>query len=162
MANLGWPLNNSDWPEFGEPDFIELDLGGTIAAWFHLWQATAGNDQIEFKTGTTTAGLHVVRHERIPPRPGVSEPWRYRWFVDGVQQTPTNVDYWKNHGYIDTDGKTIKKRVPEREYRWVLQKRDHGPEPAAGLARPIRLGAHLDPEGLTPVDERCRLRGRIR
>jgi len=67
--HLGWPLNNSDWPEFDEPDFIELDLGGTIAAWFHLWQATAGNDQIGLKTGTSTADFHVVRHERIPPRP---------------------------------------------------------------------------------------------
>src|SRR5215217_3252150 len=126
MANLGWPLNNSDWPEFGEPDFIELDLGRTIAAWFHLRMATAGNDQIGFKTGMSTAAFDVVRHERIPPRRGVSESWRYKWFVDGVQRTPTNIDYWKNNGYIDTDGKTIKKRVPEREYRWVLQNETKG------------------------------------
>ena len=42
------------------------------------------------------------------------------------QQTPTNIDYWKNNGYIDADGKTIKKRVPEREFRWVLQNETKG------------------------------------
>ena len=87
----------------------------------HRW-----NDQIGFKTGTSTAGFHVVRHERIPPRPGVSEPWRYKWFVDGVPQTPQNIDWLKSNGYIDTDGKTIKKRVPEREFRWVLQNETKG------------------------------------
>jgi len=106
--------------------------------------ATAGNDQIGFKAGTSTAAFHVVRHERIPPRTGVSEPWRYKWFVDGVQQTPTNVDYWKNDGYIDTDGKTINKRVPEREYR--SSRTNQGPEPAAGFRCPLRLGTHLDPK----------------
>ena len=60
----------------------------------------------------------------------MSEPWRYKWFVDGVQQTSTNIDYWKNNGYIDTDGKTIKKRVPEREYRSAANE-TKGPEPAA-------------------------------
>ena len=43
-----------------------------------------------------------------------------------LAQTPTNIDYWKNNGYIDTDRKTIKKRVPEREYRWVLQNETKG------------------------------------
>jgi hypothetical protein len=55
--------------------------------------ATAGNDQIGFKTGTSTAGFHVVRHSESLHAPGVSEPWRYKWFVDGVQQTPTNI-WW--------------------------------------------------------------------
>jgi hypothetical protein len=32
MANLGWRLNNSDWPEFGEPD--DGALGRTTAARF--------------------------------------------------------------------------------------------------------------------------------
>jgi uncharacterized protein YegP (UPF0339 family) len=56
----------------------------------------------------------------------VSEPWRYKWFVDGVQQTPQNIDWLKSNGYIDTDGKTIKMRVPEREFRWVLQNETKG------------------------------------
>jgi hypothetical protein len=146
MANLGWPLRNEDWPEFGEPDFIEMDLGGTIGAWFHLWMATTGSDQIGFKTGTSTANFHVVRHERIPPRPGVSEPWRYKWFVDGVQQTPTNIDYWKNNGYIHTDGKTIKKRVPEREYRWVLQNETKGQSQQRASHVQYDWVPHLDPK----------------
>jgi hypothetical protein len=26
---LGWPRLNSNWPKFGEPDYVEIDTGGT-------------------------------------------------------------------------------------------------------------------------------------
>lgn len=37
-----------------------------------------------------------------------------------------NIDWLKSNGYIDTDGKTIKKRVRECEFRWVLQDETKG------------------------------------
>jgi hypothetical protein len=63
----------------------------------------------------TSASLHAPAYRS---RGGTSGSW--------TQQTPQNIDWLKSNGYIDTDGKTIKKRVPEREFRWVLQNETKG------------------------------------
>jgi hypothetical protein len=74
----------------GEPGFIELtstapSLPGSTC------DGDCGQRPDRIQDRHVDSRLPCCASQRIPPRPGVSEPWRYEWFVDGVQQTPTNI-----------------------------------------------------------------------
>jgi hypothetical protein len=74
--------------------------------------ATAGNGQIGFKTGTSTAGFHVVRHSEYLHARACRSPGA-------------------------TSGSLMAFSRPRRTSWWGAAKRDQGPEPAAGLARSV-------------------------
>src|SRR5215216_2521243 len=77
---LGWPPNNADWPQDGEPDYVEFDPNsGTnaVRGWFHIQNGgSSGQGQVEPVTDVNANQWFVVTAKRIPGK-------NYRWYVNG-------------------------------------------------------------------------------
>lgn len=105
MANLTWPISER-WPFDGENDFAEMNLGGTLGAFFHHYRATSGGDQTHFSTNIrpdtwVRVGFEVIGGQYM------------KWFVNGQQVGPT----------VPAD------KVPTVDHRIVLQLEDNDGKP---------------------------------
>jgi beta-glucanase (GH16 family) len=93
-AWLLWPKSGV-WPRDGEIDFPEGDLTGTISAFMHRQGASAGNDQVAYRTGARFDSWHTAV----------------------IEWTPAGCEFF-------LDGKSIGRateRIPETAMRWVIQ-----------------------------------------
>jgi hypothetical protein len=55
---LGWPPNNADWPQDGEPDYVEFDPNSTtntVRGWLHVQNGGSSGHGSEAR-GTVTLG----------------------------------------------------------------------------------------------------------
>jgi beta-glucanase (GH16 family) len=94
-AWLLWPEHNEDWPEYGEIDFPEGNLDGTISAFMHRWNGTSGSDQDAYTTDA-----------------------RYTsWHTAVIEWTPDYVNFILDGTLI---GKSTS-RIPQGSMHWVLQ-----------------------------------------
>ena len=77
---FGWPPNNADWPQDGEPDYVEFDpnsSSNSVRGWFHVQNGgSSGQGQVELVSDVNANQWFVVTAERIPGR-------SYRWYVNG-------------------------------------------------------------------------------
>jgi hypothetical protein len=77
---LGWPPNNADWPQDGEPDYVEFDPNGssnTVRGWLHVQNGgSSGQGQVELVSDVNANQWFVITAERIPGK-------SYRWYVNG-------------------------------------------------------------------------------
>jgi hypothetical protein len=77
---LGSPPNNADWPQDGEPDYVEFDPNGatnTVRGWLHVQNGgSSGQGQVELVSDVNANQWFVVTAERIPGK-------SYRWYVNG-------------------------------------------------------------------------------
>jgi hypothetical protein len=49
-ANLGWPIDDHEWPDKGENDYMEMQLDDQLGAFFHILHGGShGEGQIGFK-----------------------------------------------------------------------------------------------------------------
>jgi len=104
-ANLGWPIRDTDWPEQGENDYMEMDLDDPLGAFFHIYGGGSNGDgQIRFSAPwVDTTEWFTVGFELIA---GTS----YKWLVNGKQV-----------------GETVPaSKVPNYPQRIVLQLEDDG------------------------------------
>lgn len=115
-ANLGWPLDDDDWPEYGEADVFETDLRHTAMASAFLHVEHGGSDgegQVSFSSNVAITKWLRVGWERIP---GVY----FKWFVNGkLIKKVTGDDLQPPYG------------IPSHEFRWVLQLEDDGNGPTS-------------------------------
>lgn len=103
VACLGWPLDNSTWPAYGEDDFWEQQTDATVGAFLHVKNGGHnGERQVAFETKIKPTDWVVIGRERIAGK-------SYKWFVNGKQV-----------------GQTVTKDVPDNYFRWVLQLEDGG------------------------------------
>jgi beta-glucanase (GH16 family) len=104
-ANLGWPIKDSEWPDKGENDYMEMQLDGQRGAFFHILHGGSnGEEQIEFGapnvdiTQWFTVGFELIAGKS------------YKWLVNGKQV-----------------GDTVPaEKVPNYPQRIVLQLEDGG------------------------------------
>jgi hypothetical protein len=76
---LGWPRLNSNWPANGEPDYVEVDTGGSpnVGGWFHVQNGgSSGQGQVRLQSDVSMLDWFTVTAERIPGQ-------SYRWYVNG-------------------------------------------------------------------------------
>jgi hypothetical protein len=76
---LGWPRLNSNWPANGEPDYVEVDTGGspTVGGWFHVQNGgSSGQGQVRLQSDVSMLDWFTVTAERVPGK-------SYRWYVNG-------------------------------------------------------------------------------
>ena len=113
-ANLGWPLDDSDWPEHGEPDVFETDLtsDATVSGFLHVQNGGShGEGQVEFSSSTPITRWFTVGWERRPGR-------YFAWFVNGIEQARVRA-----RDLADPY------EIPSHPLRWVLQLEDNGDGP---------------------------------
>jgi hypothetical protein len=77
---LGWPPNNADWPQDGEPDYVEFDPNSstnTVRGWLHVQNGgSSGQGQVELLSDVNANQWFVLTAERMPGK-------SYRWYVNG-------------------------------------------------------------------------------
>ena len=60
LVPLGWPRLNSNWPAYGEPDYVETGTDGSpvVAGWFHVQNGgSSGQGQVVFsRTSACSTG----------------------------------------------------------------------------------------------------------
>ena len=79
LVPLGWPRLNSNWPKFGEPDYVEIGTDGApkVGGWFHVQNGgSSGEGQVRLLSDVSALDWFVVTAERIPGK-------SYRWYVNG-------------------------------------------------------------------------------
>jgi hypothetical protein len=104
-ANLGWPIKDTEWPDKGENDYMEMQLDGSLGAFFHILHGgSQGQGQIKFSAADVditqwfTVGFELVAGKS------------YKWLVNGKQV-----------------GETVPaSKVPNYPQRIVLQLEDGG------------------------------------
>jgi hypothetical protein len=71
-ANLGWPIKDSEWPDKGENDYMEMRLDGQLGAFLHILHGGSnGEGQIGFKapdidiTRWFTVGFELIRWREL-------------------------------------------------------------------------------------------------
>lgn len=110
-ANLGWPLDDDNWPRYGEPDVFETDLTGeaTVGAFLHVQNGGSnGEGQVSFTSTTPITRWFTVGWERRPSK-------YFAWFVNGVEQKR-----------VTAAGLADPYEIPSHRLRWVLQLEDNG------------------------------------
>ena len=77
---LGWPPNNADWPQDGQPDYVEFDPNSstnTVRGWLHVQNGgSSGQGQLQLVSDVNANQWFVITAERIPGK-------SYRWYVNG-------------------------------------------------------------------------------
>lgn len=76
---LGWPRLNSNWPAYGEPDYVETGTDGSpnVGGWFHVQNGgSQGRGQVRLQSDVSLLNWFVLTAERIPGK-------SYRWYVNG-------------------------------------------------------------------------------
>ena len=111
---LLWP-DSEVWPRDGEIDFPEGDLSGSIGAFLHHQDASAGNDQDGYPTRKTFSSWHTAIT--------TWSPGRVSFFLDGVRVG------------------TSAMRVPDTPMHWVLQAETAltGPPPAKAVSSHVLI-----------------------
>jgi hypothetical protein len=116
---LGWPRQNSNWPAFGEPDYVEVDTGGspTVGGWFHVQNGgSSGQGQVRLQSDVSMLDWFTVTAERIPGK-------SYRWYVNGklYKQVLAPGGVPKDSEKAVTTVLSAPYNIPLYELRWPIQ-----------------------------------------
>jgi beta-glucanase (GH16 family) len=103
------------WWEYGEIDFPEMDLGGTIGGFSHDVTGTPGNNILSYQGNVSSQDWHVLTIEWTPAN--------VRFLIDGNQVART----------------TNSAGIPSVAMRWVLQT-----ETSLERPHPIAVGSQAD------------------
>jgi hypothetical protein len=80
-ANLGWPIKDGEWPDRGENDYMEIQLDGSLGAFFHISSTAAAVAKVQIKfsaPGVDITLWFTVGFELIAGK-------SYKWLVNGKQ-----------------------------------------------------------------------------
>ena len=118
---LGWPRRNSDWPKFGEPDYVEVGTDGSpkVAGWFHVQNGgSTGQGQVKLESDVSMLDWFTVTAEREPGK-------RYRWYVNGKLYrqvlSPRHANLMKPEEESRTTILKDPYDIPLYELRWPIQ-----------------------------------------
>jgi hypothetical protein len=92
---LGWPEKDTDWPAWGEPDYLEIDTNptATVGGFLHVENGGPnGEGQVTLSSKVPATAWFTVGHQRIPGK-------SYKWMVNGqVVKTINSSDLKSPYG----------------------------------------------------------------